>query len=107
MGRLGQPRIQLPVKRIILMWSRFLILASVLCRPAKRSHQDVVPARSPGQADDLLNSDRVMGSDGTQAFEAMVAAVKGADERVKGFEGELTKVLEKAESSRMSSNYRK
>jgi len=93
------------------MWSRFLILflllASVLCGPAKRSHQDVVPARSPGQADDLLNSDRVMGSDGTQAFEAMVAAVKGADERVKGFEGELTKVLEKAESSRMSSNYRK
>merc|ERR1711875_78989 len=98
--RLGQPRIQLLVPRIILMWSLFLILASVLCGPAKRSHQDVVPARSPGQEEDLLNSERVMGSDGTQAFEAMVAAVKGADERVKGFEGELTKVLEKAESSR-------
>jgi hypothetical protein len=37
-------------------------------------------------------------SDGTEAFNQLVAAVNSADERVKGFEGELKQVLDKAVS---------
>ena len=45
--------------------------------------------------------EKVEASDGTEAFNLLVAAVNSADERVKGFEGELKQVLDKAEKSPM------
>merc|ERR1712215_107222 len=53
------------------------------------------------------DSQKLEESDGTVAFNQLVAAVNSADERVKGFEGELTQVLKKAENSPMHRNYRK
>merc|ERR1711955_31121 len=52
------------------------------------------------------DSQKLEESDGTVAFNQLVAAVNSAD-RVKGFEGELTQVLKKAENSPMHRNYRK
>merc|ERR1712126_139903 len=53
------------------------------------------------------DSQKLEESDGTVAFNQLVAAANSADERVKGFEGELTQVLKKAENSPMHRNYRK
>merc|ERR1712215_87308 len=53
------------------------------------------------------DSQKLEESDGTVAFNQLVAAVNSADGRVKGFEGELTQVLKKAENSPMHRNYRK
>ena len=46
---------------------------------------------------DYVDSDRVIGSDaGKDAFNGMLDAVNSADERVKGFTGELQKAIDQA-----------
>ena len=50
-----------------------------------------------GDKADYVDSDRVIAADaGKEAFNGMIDAVNSADERVKGFTGELEKAIEQA-----------
>merc|ERR1712105_367249 len=83
-----------------------LLIASSSSAPAQEA-ADVAAVADGPDGDDMVNAERVSASDGTEAFNQMVAAVNSADERVKGFEGELTQIIDAAENSRMKGNYRK
>ena len=50
-----------------------------------------------GDAAEYVDSDRVIAADaGKEAFNGMIDAVNSADERVKGFTGELENAIEQA-----------
>merc|ERR1711974_346859 len=78
-----------------------------LARPQEAPGPAPAAPDAPPAASDLVDAERVEASDGTEAFNLLVAAVNSADERVKGFEGELKQVLDKAEKSPMKGTYKK
>ena len=78
--------------------TKLLIVLSMVMMVAAMAGAQEGQQQAEGAHDaDYVDSDRVIGSDaGKDAFNGMLDAVNSADERVKGFTGELQKAIDQA-----------